>query len=85
MLVAIGHQLFEQTIKLSATDDTIELSDLLEDIEEELECKDKVLIVPHVKTSDIEIDSKKAYSILQNESHVLENHRKIPVPPPELV
>ena len=85
MLLAIGHQLFEQTIKLSAADDAIELSDLSEDIEEELESKDKVLVVQYANISDIEIGSKIAFPILQNESLVLEYHRKIPVPPPELV
>jgi len=86
MLVAISHQLFEQTIELSATDDVIELSDLSEDIEEELESKDKgLLVVQYANTSEIEIDWKITYVILQNEPLVLEYHRKIPVPPPELV
>lgn len=85
MLVAIGHQLFEQTIKLSAIDEVIELSDLSEGIEDELEGKDKELVVQYANTSEIEIDSKITYATLQNESLVLEYHRKIPVPPPELV
>lgn len=85
MLVAIGHQLFEQTIKLSAIDEVIELSDLSEGIEDELEGKDKELVVQYANTSKIEIDSKITYATLQNESLVLEYHRKIPVPPPELV
>lgn len=85
MLVAIGNQLFEQTIKLSAIDEVIELSDLSEGIEDELEGKDKELVVQYANTSEIEIDSKITYATLQNESLVLEYHRKIPVPPPELV
>ena len=85
MLIAIGHQLFEQTIKLSAIDEVIELSDLSEGIEDELEGKDKELVVQYANTSEIEIDSKITYATLQNESLVLEYHRKIPVPPPELV
>lgn len=84
MLVTVCFQLFEKQLKLSTTENTIELSDILEDAEEEFENEVKLLVTSSTSRGH-EVCSKRIFPILEKECYVLDNHRKIPVPPPELV
>ncbi len=85
MLVAVAYQLLEQTFILSDTEDVIELSDPVEDNEEEIEDKVTLLVIESVNARASKVSPKKTFPILRNKSHIQKYYRKIPVPPPELV
>lgn len=88
MLTAIVHQVMEQVIRLSNSDDTIELSELLEDAEDEQENEENEEKL--IENEDIEFqdfDFLRDNTILgsPNQRALLDFYKKIPVPPPELV
>lgn len=88
MLTAIVHQVMEQLIRLSISDDAIELSELLEDAEDEQENEENEEKL--IENEDIEFqdfDFLRDNTILgsPNQRALLDFYKKIPVPPPELV
>ena len=84
MLFAIGSQLFEGAVKFSVGDETIELSKGYE-LEEETECMDEVPLISFAKNEGFVNCSKRVFCSFRAGFEILKQHKKIPVPPPELV
>lgn len=85
MLTVIIHQVMEQVIRLSTSDDAIELSELSEDVEEEQENEDKLIEFEAIEFQDFDFLSDNTIVGISNQIDFLDIYKKIPVPPPELV
>ena len=85
MLTAFVHQVMEQVIRLSNSDDTIELSELLEDAEEEQENEEKLIENEDIEFQDFDFLRDNTILGSPNQRALLDFYKKIPVPPPELV
>lgn len=83
-LTVIVHQIVERVTRLSISDDAIELSELLEDIEEE-EIEDQSIEFEDVELLDFDLSGDKTIGGPPNQRDFLDIYKKIPVPPPELV
>ena len=91
MLTAIVHQVMEQLIRLSISDDAIELSELLEDAEDEQENEEneeneeKLIENEDIEFQDFDFLRDNTILGSPNQRALLDFYKKIPVPPPELV
>jgi len=83
MLTVIVHQLLDRVIQLSISDDAIELSELLEDAEEENE--GKLIEFEDIGNQDFYLLIDNTIIGRPNQRDLLDIYKKIPVPPPELV
>ena len=85
MLTAIAHQVMEYAIRLSVSDDSTELTELLEDVEEEQENEDKPFVIQDSRSEKSVTITEKVLVNIPSEMLCLDVHKKIPVPPPEIV
>jgi hypothetical protein len=82
MLTVIVNQLTDQIIRMSTSDDTIELTEFEEEFEEEIE--DKLASIQPIQIENIEIRIDKSFITISKQLVQLKVYKKIPVPPPEL-
>ena len=85
ILTVIAHHVMEHVIRLSDSDHLIELSELLEDVEEEQETEDELIRNQYIDFQHVDLEIKKVIITGLNQSSILLIYKKIPVPPPELV
>ena len=86
MLSAISHQILQPVFSGSDKDDAIELSELSEEInlENEEDFDDKEFQI-HIECSELESLISQAFFPASSQPFLRATHKKIPVPPPELV
>lgn len=84
MLSLIINQLTDQIISLSSSDDTIELTEFENEIEEEIESEDKWVSIQPVQIEIRETRIDKSFITISKQLVQLKVYKKIPVPPPEL-
>jgi hypothetical protein len=80
MLTVIVHQVLERVTRLSISDDAIELSELLEDVEEENE--DKLIEFEDLEHQDFDLLKDKTIAGPPNQRDFLNIYKKILIPPP---
>ena len=85
MLTAMAHQVLEHVIRLTIEDDTTELVELHEDVEEEQENENKLIEIEGFRFEKPIKVTEISFVNIPNEMLNLNVHRKIPVPPPEHV
>jgi hypothetical protein len=84
MLTVIVNQIADQLIRMSTSDDTIELTEFEEELEEEIESEDKLASIQSVQVEIEEIRVEKSFITISKQLVQLNVYKKIPVPPPEL-